>query len=142
MIKNFFNNFEKKTINLLNKRNIYQEGGVAVGDFYNQFISHAWTAHSKHGDGDEILDILANDTLLIDGDLFNRNFVLSIHDLYPAQLKNNDAWQELMPKMLNFKGKGVGVGELYLPLVVRGWNFGRIDGKGDGIVSGGIREVK
>lgn len=115
---------------------------VGLKAFAKHFLAHAWLAHSLEGDGFEMLDILIDDSQLVGGEVFNTNFVLKFEEIYPTKLKDNRAWQHLMKSLIEFKGKGLGVGEMYLALVISGWTFERTDGKGDGKVAGGSRELK
>jgi hypothetical protein len=110
--------------------------------FYKHFLAQAWWAETVEGDGFAMLDILLDDSKLISGELFNSNFIRRFDELYPTALKTNNAWQRLMPTLVEFKGKGIGVGELHMALVIQDWTFERTDGKGDGMVAGGIRELK
>jgi hypothetical protein len=134
--------FETKVNELLTKRKMMPSKKIGLKAFSKYFLAFAWEAHSRHGDGFEMIDILLNDNNLIGGEKFNSNFVLKFEDLYPDALHNNQTWQRLMPVLVDFKGKGLGVGELYLALVIQGWSFERTEGKGDGKVAGGIRELK
>lgn len=119
-----------------------QNKNIGLRAFCKHFLAHAWLSHCYEGDGMEMLNILENDNHLVGGEMFNQNFYLSFDEIYPQELKTNKTWKRLMPTLVEFKGKGLGVGELYLALVINGWTFERTDGKGDGKVAGGIRELK
>jgi hypothetical protein len=134
--------FETKVNQLLTKRKMMPSRKIGLKAFCKHFLAHAWLAETIEGDGLAMLDILLDDSKLIGGELFNSNFILRFDELYPEALKTNKAWQRLMPALVEFKGKGLGVGELYLALVIQDWTFERTDGKGDGKVAGGIRELK
>jgi hypothetical protein len=134
--------FETKVNQLLTKRNMLPSKKVGLKAFAKHFFAHAWLAHSREGDGFEMLDVLLDDTQLVGGEVFNANFVLKFEEIYPEKLKNNRAWQYFLKDLIEFKGKGLGVGEMYLALVISGWTFERTGGKGDGRVAGGIRELK
>jgi hypothetical protein len=135
--------FKNKVNQLLIKHNMVPENkNVGLSAWGEYLFAYAWTAHSWYGDGIEMLDILLDDNNLVDGNQFNKNFILRFEDLYPTALKTNKTWKMLMPSLVNFKGKGLGVGELYLAVVIQGWTFERTNGKGDGKVAGGIREIK
>lgn len=134
--------FDKKVTALLAKRKMSNSRNIGLKAFCKHFLAHAWLAHCYEGDGFEMLDVLSDDTKLVSGAQFNTNFHKKFDELYPEALKNNKSWQRLMPSLIEFKGKGLGVGELYLALVIDGWTFERTDGKGDGKVAGGIRELK
>jgi hypothetical protein len=134
--------FEEKVAELLTKRKMMPSKKVGLKAFCDYFLAFAWLAHCREGDGFEMLEILFDDANLVSGEQFNKNFVLKFEKLYPAKLKTNKAWQRLLPHLVKFKGKGVGVGELYLAIVIQNWSFERTKGKGDGKVAGGIRELK
>ena len=134
--------FKVKVYQLLTKRKMMPARTVGLRAFATYFMAHAWFAHSNDGDGHEMLDILLDDTQLVGGEIFNANFVKRFEEIYPAALRQNRCWQYLMPELVRFKGKGLGVGELYLALVIDGWTFERTEGKGDGKVAGGLREIK
>ncbi len=137
-----YQRFEHQVRQLLIKRNLMPSNKIGLQDFCRYFMAFSWEAHSKMQDGFQMLEVLADDQKLIGGDQFNSNFVKRFDELYPTALQGNRAWQHLMPSLVSFKGKGLGVGELYLALVIQGWSFERTDGKGDGHVAGGIRELK
>jgi hypothetical protein len=140
---NFDPSFETEVTKLLAKRNMLpKKKNVGLTAWRDYFLAFAWLAHCRHGDGFEMLSILSNDKNLITGEQFNSNFRRKFEELYPAPLRSNKTWQALMPLLVAFKGKGLGAGELYLALVIQGWTFERTDGKGDGKVAGGIRELK
>ena len=134
--------FTDKCNMLLTNRGMYPAKTTGLKDFVKHFTAHAWLAHSLYGDGDAMLDILLDDAQLVGGEIFNTNFYLRFDQIYPTALKNNKAWQQFMTALIGFKGKGMGVGEMYLALVIAGWKFDRTNGKGDGMVAGGIRELK
>lgn len=134
--------FETKVNALLTKKGMMGKKNIGLKDFCDYFTAFAWLAHTKGGDADAMLDVLMDDTKLVGGDMFNTNFSLKFEQLYPKALEGNQAWKHLMPALVGFKGKGKGVGEMYLALVVQGWSIDRVDGKGDGKVAGGIRELK
>lgn len=127
---------------VLAKRNMYPARTIGLKDFVKHFVAHAWMAHSLEGDGKEMLEILLDDEQLVGGEVFNSNFYLRFDEIYPAALKENKAWKHFMPALIGFKGKGKGVGEMYLAMVIAGWTADRVAGKGDGSVAGGIRELK
>lgn len=134
--------FELEVNKLLTKKEMMGKKNIGLKDFCKYFTAFAWLAHTKGGDGDAMIDILMDDDKLVGGDVFNTNFSLKFDQLYPKALEGNKAWKYLMPALVGFKGKGKGVGEMYLALVVQGWTIDRVDGKGDGKVAGGTRELK
>jgi len=139
---NELNTFEQKVDQLLTKRKMKHAHTIGLKAWNKHFLAHSWLAHCRCGDGFEMLDILLDDSKLISGDIFNSNFLKSFEEIYPEQLRSNRAWQSSMKSYVEFKGKGLGAGELYLAMVIDGWSFERTEGKGDGKVAGGIREIK
>lgn len=126
----------------LNNKGLLKKPTVSQLAWFKHLTAHAWLSHSINGDGFEMLDLLMDRTQLSSGEKFNSNFVMSFADFAGKKLRANKTWNDLVPTLVEFKGKGVGVGEMYLGLVVQGWNSKRTNGKGDGYVSGGIREIK
>lgn len=127
---------------LLTKRKMMPSRKIGLTAFCHYFRAFAWYSHCQGGDGYAMLQILLDDEQMVGGEMFNNNFDKRFDEIYPLALKQNKAWQLLMPHLIRFKGKGLGVGELYLALVIQGWSFERTGGKGDGKVAGGIRELK
>ena len=74
-------------------------------------------------DADVILSILENDECLVDPSILLTNFSVSIFDLFPSDLQNNKAFRKLFGILTESKGKGVGMGELALPLIIRDFRF-------------------
>ena len=135
--------FEDKVEQLLAKRRLNVDTeAVCLTAFCKHFTAFTWLAHSHEGDGVEMLDILLDDSKLVNGYVFNKNFIANVADLYPTELRRNKTWQRAMSDIIGFNGKGVGNGELYLALVIADWKFQRVKGKGDGYVAGGARELK
>lgn len=113
---------------------------VAIDTFIDQFIAFAWYFHGLYGDGNEMLLIL-DKPAVTDLSIWNTNFrgnLLSTTAVDP-RLAANRTWSALIPKLVAFKGKGVGVGELLLPLLVSGWKYST---ESDGILLDMKREIK
>lgn len=116
------------------------EGQLAFLDFLQ---SQLCRAHIMHGDGFEMLDLLSDDQNLIDGAVFDANFENTFDKLYSPELNANQCWQHIMPSVISLKGERVGAGELFLSLVVKGWELQKSkSGKGDGSIGGKMREIK
>jgi hypothetical protein len=100
--------FETKVNQLLTKRNMLPSKKVGLKAFAKHFFAHAWLAHSREGDGFEMLDVLLDDTQLVGGEVFNTNFVLKFEEIYPEKLKNNRAWQYFLKDLIEFTEKEIG----------------------------------
>ena len=133
-----FLKFESACNQLLTKRKMMPSRKVGLTAFCHYFRAFAWASHCQGSDGYDMLTVLTDNDQMVGGEMFNSNFDKRFDEIYPAALKQNKTWQLLMPHLIRFKGKGLGVGELYLALVIQGWSFERPDGKGDGKVAGGI----
>jgi len=113
---------------------------VIILSFYNHFLAQAWRYHSEYGDGVQMLNILLNDSSLIGGEQFNKNFYGDIPQ--QKELKFNKTWNKLKPSIIRFNGERIGAGEFYFPFVIQGWKFQKDGGTSDGYVAGGKREIK
>lgn len=112
-------------------------------DFFEHFKAQICRAQILYGDAFDMLEILKDDNRLIDGTLFDTNFQHRFSDILDPELCKNQTWNHLMPVLIRFKGERVGAGELFLSLIVKGWLAKRGNtGKGDGMINGGMREVK
>lgn len=131
--------FRSKVNALMAKKNLVDDNNVAVRRFALDFEAHAFTAHAEFGDGERMLDLLSDGSNLFDGSNFDRNFKLNLNDFVKAELKSNKTFNKTIKILTTNKSKGVGIGELVLPLLVSNWVR---NNESDGMVNGGIREVK
>jgi len=131
--------FEKRSINLLTSRGILPAKHDAAERFAGDFIAYGWLYHSKFGTGDVMLDLLEDNANLNPGDCFNTNFSGNLRDLIVKPLLDNTTFAELLNVLVNNKAKGVGVGELVLPLLIANWRFSN---DSDGIHNGEKKEIK
>lgn len=124
---------------LLKKKNIVGDKNVAVKRFIMDFEAHAFVRHAEFGDGMKMLELMSNEASLLDGAKFNANFALNLNDFVKTELSSNKTFRSVVKVLTTNKSKGVGIGELVLPLLVAGWV--RTNGS-DGTVLGAHREVK
>jgi hypothetical protein len=126
---------------LLHKRGLYGNVHVAVRRFCDDFRAYliSYDAIGK-GNAEITLSLLENDSNLTDGNILNTNFRSTLKKLVSPVLFADPLFIELFPILLNSKGKGVGIGEMVLPLILSSYRFSNI---GDGILFGSIKiEVK
>lgn len=129
--------FEQKCKQLLTKRQIFPPQHTAAERFCEDFKVYAWW-HAET-DPSQFFDLLSNDSLLVPSTKMNTNFTCNLHDLISPELTANSTFSNILPTLIQNKGKGIGVGELVLPLIINGWTFAT---SGDGFCLGGKREVK
>jgi hypothetical protein len=131
--------FEKRSIALLTSRGILPAKHDAAERFAGDFVAYGWLYHSKFGTGSEMLDLLEDDNNLNPGDCFNVNFSSNLKDLVVEKLIKNTTFAELLNVLVNNKAKGVGVGELILPLLIAHWRFSN---ESDGLYRNEKKEIK
>ena len=143
MIENTMNNVTELK-NLLNqlivKRNLNDSNKMVVNAFVKQLGMATMWYDSEYNDGMEMLEILLDDSNLMDGSKFNENFSMNVLDMVPEKLKNNNTFKNVIEELTKVKGKGVGVGEMVMTLLVKGWEYSSNDS--DGICDGDPREIK
>jgi len=124
---------------LLLKRGLF--GHVAANRFCQDFM-HYLVAKDAFGIGNAevTLSLLENDANLTDGNILNTNFRTTFNKLISPALSSDPLFMELFPTLLNSKGKGVGIGELVLPLIISNYRFSNVS---DGMLLGNLKvEVK
>ena len=95
---------------------------------------------SKNDDCLEMIELLLDDSNLICGSEFNKNFKMNLLDeLVPLKIRTNKSFRDLFQRMMTLKLKGVGAGEMVLTLIVKDWKFSSTNSDGD---CGGAREIK
>jgi len=134
--------FQRRVDQVLAQRGMMpgRRSKIIVRSFYEHFSAQAWYHHCWHGDGLAMLDILADDGSLVGSRMFQKNYYGPLPE--QAQLSQNQTWRALRPSIIRFKGERIGAGEFYFPLTVSGWQFQKTDGRNDGFVAGGMREIK
>jgi hypothetical protein len=131
--------FKTRSTALLTSRGILPAIHDASGRFASDFIAYSWLYHSEFNDGDKMLDLLDNDENLNPGTCFDSNFRGNLKDLVVPSLLENNTFANLLNILVNNKAKGVGVGELVLPLLISGWRFSN---ESDGSHHGKKKELK
>jgi hypothetical protein len=131
--------FETRCENLCLSRGFTPQSNIVHKRFILDFIAHTWYIHSKTDQGISMLDLLDDPSNLYDGNKFNTNFRCNLNDLVSDKLSSNPAFAYVLNILTNNKGKGVGIGEMILPLIVDKWQL--LSGS-DGWCSGGRRECK
>lgn len=123
--------FEKRVDNLLNKRGLLEDRHVSVARFRKDFKVYSWYLFDTEEKQEELFSILENDNKLIDWKVLETNFQGNFMEYFiPIELRNNDLFLQLVKELILSNGKGVGVGELVLPLLIRGYEFSNeSDGK-------------
>lgn len=131
--------FERRSLNLLTSRGILPAKHDAAERFAGDFVAYGWLYHSKFGTGSQMLDLLEDDNNLNSGDCFNVNFSGNLKDLVAESLIANTTFANLLNVLVNNKAKGVGVGELILPLLIAHWRYSN---ESDGLFRGEKKEIK
>lgn len=131
--------FKSKSTNLLISRGILPAIHDASERFAGDFLAYGWLFHSEYGDGSEMFELLTDDNNLNDGTKFDTNFSGNLQELIVEPLLKNKTFSSILSVLLNNKAKGVGVGELILPLLIKGWRFSN---ESDGLLNGTKREIK
>lgn len=131
--------FETNCRNLCESRGFMPNNNIVHHRFIMDLIAHGWFIHSKTNSGQDMLNLLTDSTNLYDGEKFNTNFRCNLKDLVSPSLAENTSFNYLLSVLTNNKGKGVGIGEMILPLIVDQWKL--ISGS-DGWCAGGRRECK
>lgn len=113
---------ETRIDTLLENRGIV--GHTAADRFISDFKAYlCYYDAMTDGDAEYTLSLLEDDRFLIDNKILNSNFRMSFDDLLPEALRQDIIFPLLFKKLIDNKGKGVGIGELVLPLIIRGYRF-------------------
>lgn len=111
----------------------------AADRFASDFLAYSWLGHCENSDGFDMLDLLEDSNNLVDPHILDKNISTNLLDLIPQVLLTNVTFKSILAVLLKNKGKGIGVGELLLPLIINDWRFST---EGDGWCLGGRREIK
>ena len=107
---------------LLIKRGIC--GHVAAERFESDFKAYLiYFEALGYGSADTTLTLLENEENLTDTSILNTNFRCKIDDLISQSLKADKIFMELFDILLGNNGKGVGAGELALPLIFSKYRY-------------------
>jgi hypothetical protein len=139
--------FKEKYEELIRKRFPHAEKSVAQKSFERLLLAELWISHCTCFDGIELLEALIDESSLATAEQLNQNFVGNICDILSDRIKRNQSFQRSLPKLLAFSSKGVGNGELLLPLLIKGWKASKKGAKSairkhDGELNGKAVEIK
>lgn len=134
-----YSTIEARADALMNLRGI--AGHTAAERFVKDFKAYLiYFDATGQGNAEDTLNCLENNENLTDNKIFNKNFRGSLDDLISANLRADAIFPKLFAILLDNNGKGVGQGELVLPLIIAGYKFSN---ESDGVLDTGARvEVK
>jgi len=113
---------EEKIDSLLIGRGI--RGHVAADRFRQDFKAYlCYFDVVTDGDAENTLSLLEDESNLTSTDILGTNFRKSLWDLVPEKLKEDIIFPLLFEVLLSNKGKGIGKGELILPLIFSDYQF-------------------
>jgi len=113
---------EKRIDSLLINRGI--KGHVAADRFRQDFKAYlCYFDAITDGDAETTLSLLEDESNLTSTDILGTNFRKSLWDLVPEKLKEDIIFPLLFEVLLSNKGKGIGKGELILPLIFSDYQF-------------------
>jgi hypothetical protein len=136
--KNNYIQIEQRAEILLQKRGI--SGHVAADRFVKDFKAYLiYFDATGVGSADTTMSLLENDSNLTDSNILNTNFRKNLFDLISVNLRNDTVFMKLFSILLDNNGKGIGQGELALPLILAGYSFSN---DSDGMFDGKKVEVK
>jgi hypothetical protein len=135
---NKYSQLEQRADVMLQKRGI--SGHVAAERFVKDFKAYLiYFDATSVGSADTTMSLLEDDLNLTDSKILNTNFRKPLIDLISTKLKNDPIFMKLFPILLDNNGKGVGAGELALPLILAGYTFSN---DSDGMFDGKKVEIK
>ena len=107
---------------LLNRRGI--TGHTAAVRFVSDFKAYLiYFSAIGIGSAETTMDLLEDDRNLTDNSILKNNFKKRLSDLISPALRSDPIFPRLFKILLDNKGKGVGAGELALPLILSGYRF-------------------
>jgi hypothetical protein len=113
---------ESRIDDLLSKRGI--KGHVAADRFCQDFTAYLfYLACVTGGNPEDTISLLEDESILTSTDILNDNFRTSLWSLVPEKLQSDVIFPRLFEVLLSNKGKGIGKGELILPLILSGYSF-------------------
>lgn len=117
---------------LLEKRGV--EGHTAATRFVHDFKTNlVYFDAIGVGKAEETVALLENDENLTDSSILHTNFRCTIEDLISERLRNDPIFPKMFDVLLDNNGKGVGAGELALPLILANYKFSNVS---DGLLEG------
>lgn len=124
---------------LLTKRGI--SGHTAADRFVKDFKAYlVYFDAIGLGNAEATISLLENDKNLTDSSILNTNFRSTLQDLISDELMKDSIFPELFRILMDNNGKGVGAGELALPLILANYRFSN---ESDGVFDGNKKvEIK
>lgn len=108
--------------NLLSKRGI--KGHVAANRFVSDFKAYlVYNDAIGKGSAATTLSLLEDDANLTNSSILHTNFRSTLGELISDKLMNDPIFPDLFRTLMNNNGKGVGAGELALPLMLSSYRF-------------------
>lgn len=137
---NPFKDIESRAKHLLvNRRGIC--GHVSADQFVKTFVRDLVYYHATgQGNAERTLSLLEDDSNLTDSSILNTNFRCKLSDLISVKLSGDDIFPKLFRDLMQNNGKGIGIGELALPLILSNYRFST---ESDGVFDGNNKvEIK
>lgn len=130
---------EQRVTDLLERRGI--AGHTAADRFVSDFKAYLiYFSAIGVGSAESTLSLLEDDGNLTDSEILKTNFKKRLGDLISPALRTDAIFPRLFKILLDNKGKGVGAGELALPLILKGYKFSN---DSDGVLDTGAKvEIK
>jgi hypothetical protein len=123
--------------NLLDNRGLTKDVHVSVSKFRTEMAKSIFWYFDTDEEKEEVLSILEDESKLIDSSVLEKNFKGSFIDyLVPIELRNNKIFIDILKDLILIKGKGIGAGELVLPLLIKGYRYSN---KSDGTYGKGLK---
>jgi len=117
-----YTNVLNRADELLERRGI--KGHRAADRFVQDFKAYlVYFDAIGAGFAQEVVGLLEDDSNLTDSAILNTNFRCSLEDLIAPNLKSNKMFVTMFNILLDNNGKGVGSGELALPLILSNYRF-------------------
>jgi len=116
-------------INLLNRvdkllKNRGISGHRAATRFVSDFKAYlVYFDTLGYGSAEHTVSLLENDNNLTDSSILNTNFRCTLDDLISPVLKSDKIFMNIFDIVIDNNGKGVGAGELALPLIMSNYRF-------------------
>lgn len=125
---------------LLKKRGIV--GHRAADRFVNDFKAYlVYYDVLGYGSAQTTVSLLEDDANLTDSAILNTNFRCNLDDLISTALKADKIFMEVFNIVIDNNGKGVGAGELALPLILNNYRFSNVS-DGEFVFNGEVRKVE
>lgn len=93
------------------------------------------------GSAETTVSLLEDDNNLTDSSILNTNFRCDLDDLISPALKADKIFMEVFNIVIDNNGKGVGAGELALPLILNNYRFSNVS-DGEFVFDGETRKVE